>query len=1472
MKLTLPQQDVYFEQLLYPNDAIYNIGAKIKIEGVLDVILFEKAYRELIFQHDTFRTIFKSKEDTIIAEIQEEQIKELEHLDFSICENANDTAIDFMEREFVRPFNILCGSPLHKFILIKVSEQMHYLFSVYHHIITDGWGTSLMFQRLVKNYNELLEFNKIIFQYPFNYKDFVTDDYIYQNSDAFNEDKTYWLNRFNTIPENLFEKTNITFNNKSSRKVMYLKRNKYNDLEVLAKRFNVTNFHLILSLLYIYFGRKNQNKDFAIGLPILNRGKSVFKKTVGLFMGVSPLRIEINYESSFVDFITSVKNQLRQDYRHQRFPLGKIIQGLNSFQEKEKIFNITLSFEKQNYSDHFGNTKTTVIPLTHKSERVALAIYIREFDENENVKIDFDYNLNYFDEESITSVTAHFQTIIDDIIQNPDKKLFELIYLSEEEKNKLIVNFNDTQIQFPKERIFLDFFYEKCQKYPEKIAIKDNTSSLSYKELHNLSDKIARSILNEGNEITSVGVLLDRSAETIAVLIGILKAGKSYIPIDPTFPYDRLQYIVNHSGLKIIISNYGNIFEKFKDCKILILEEVLKDRHSALKVSLPKVLPNSTAYIIYTSGSTGNPKGVEIGHQSLINFLLSMQQKLGIKESDLFFAVTTYSFDISILEFFVPLISGATVYITNNETLADYSKIITAIKDINPSIIQATPSFFQLLINGEWLGYDKLKILCGGDLLSRDLAEKLLQNSEELWNMYGPTETTIWSSIKQIKNSQEASNIGKPIANTQFYVLDEYKQLLPIASAGILYIAGDGLAKGYFKDLELTASKFVYNPFGEGLLYNTNDVVKWNKKGEIIFLGRNDSQVKIRGYRVELEDIEIQLNAIPEIQKAIVVAKKQQVQDTFLVAYIIKKFDHFDVQKCISILKEKLPLYMVPHVFVDLEEFPLTPNKKIDRNNLSQRTIKLEFNLATATLVNTPLQMQLEDYWRDVLEYQEKISIHENFFALGGHSLNAVKLIHIINTQLNYNIGLKSLFDYPTIELLADHLLSLKSDNVITIPFAKQNIYYNITPSQYELWIACQDIQKSIAYNMVSVFEVDGILNPDKINEAVFQLISKNEILRTNFTEINGKILQKISPEEKLTFNLTVLQAKKEEVHTIIQEYIEKPFDFEYDLLLKTLFINTSLSTSLLIFCTHHIIMDGASLEYLSKEFATNYINFNSLTKKTDIQFKDYAEWLYLNGNSEKNLEFWKNYLQNYTVKESFARDFNFYKKLENGSHFHEKFTKNETHILKQFAQQQKTTPHNVIVAIINVLIYKLSDHSDIVMGTVNSGRNTPDIYRMTGMFVKTLPLRIKLHETMNFLDILSYVQENILLIDEHQDLPLQFKKGTLFDILVTYQNPDFSIQETIQIGDVKLKYLPIDTNYSRLSLLFNFFEIKDKLKLTISYDTNKYEESSIEFILYTYKKLLSQIIQNPDLKLSEIQYQFMNIPNKNKTNFDFNF
>ncbi|WP_025742943.1 non-ribosomal peptide synthetase [Aquimarina pacifica] len=1466
MKLTLPQQDVYFEQLLYPDRPIYNIGAKILIDGVVDYDILNKAYVMLINQHDAYRNTISYDKEEVTLKILDYHNSVLEYLDFSEKENPDDYANTFMQKRFEKPFDLGSGSLLHKFILIKVKDSFFYLFSMYHHIITDGWGTSLMFQRLVQNYNELLENGEVITSYPYSYVSFVEDDQKYYESENFVKDKLYWSKKFQNPPERFLNKINEnTDGTTSKRKTIKIKRSLYNKLEEIAKECRGSMFHVILGILYTYFGRKHQNHDLAIGLPVLNRGKSVFKKTVGLFMGVTALRVSLEFENTFEELIIQIKQQLRHDYRHQRFPLGKLIQELDMFIEKDRLFNITLSYEKQNYADHFRNTTTKVIPMSHHAERVGLALYIREFDDQEDVLIDFDYNIAYFDQDSINQVATHFEKLMISVSKNPKKKLSEYTYLSKSEERELLEGFNQTSFNYSKNHTLLDFFEEQVRIRPNDIAVRDISKLYTYSEFDQKSDRVAHYLIKNflDNDKKPIGVIMDRSADLVVVLMGIIKSGVPYIPLDPDFPEERLHYISKHSEITCLIGTEK--YEGTVDSKAVFLDVTeLMSYEDSLTKAMPKVTPNDAAYIIYTSGSTGKPKGVVIGHQSLLNFLLSIQKKPGIKEEDLLFSVTTQSFDISILEFFVPLITGATVYIADKEVLLDPLVLIEQLKIISPTIIQATPSFYQMLFNAGWQGNKKLKVLCGGDLISQSLAKKMIYNCSEIWNMYGPTETTIWSSVKQLFLPEEASNIGKPIQNTSFYILDEHLQLLPKGAIGTIYIGGDGLAQGYLKNKELTNSKFVPSPFFlNEKIYNTGDLGRWTPQGEVEFLGRNDHQVKIRGYRIELGEIETKLNQLKTIISSVVIAKKSENQEAILVAYVISNNSMFDGQEVIREIRKELPEYMIPYTIIRVEHFPLTPNNKIDRGALTKREIK-RTNIHTEKKPETVLETKINELFKEVLEFKNEIGVTDNFFSLGGHSLNAVKLIGKLGEELHYHVSLKDIFDHPTVRSLSTFLEKKckKSEHIVNA--IEKKSFYAVTIPQYVLWLAGIQKQRSIAYNMFSAYDIEGELNNQILNKCFQTIINKYEILRTNFIEIEGFPYQKVTSENRTQFSIEHFYCKENEIHEALESYANKEFDLEHDTLIRIGLFQNENNKTVLLFVTHHIIMDGWSLEILIKELVNTY---RTLSKKiTDIeqplnfQFKEYAEWQTKEDQKNKkiNSDFWKQYLFDYSWESLIPYDYELTEKKHLGAFYNFELNNGLLEKIEGIVKNYKITFHSLLSSVFSILIHKVQGHEDICIGTINSGRTLSDFQEQIGMFVKTLPLRVKIKKEPSFLDVAHMAQNDLLAIDKHQDIPFEILNSLRLEAILVLQNTSFT-HKSIDIDDgLSLISRKVQSQYNRLPLLMNLSLEEHKLCGSIQYDISKYEEESIALLALKFERILEQICENPNISIGLIDTNLM--------------
>ncbi|GGE47179.1 amino acid adenylation domain-containing protein [Pedobacter psychrotolerans] len=1471
MPLSLPQQNIYYDQLLHPDLPIYNIGAKVIIRGQLNATILSLAYQELVQQHDAIRSVLViDRDNPPMLKVCEINYTFLQHIDFSSFTDAETEATRYIQEEFEKPFDLLNGSLLHKCLLIKVNNDFHYLLSVYHHLITDGWGTSLMFQQLVKNYNELLKLGKVAAINAYSYADFVAEDLDYRKSASFEKENAYWVNRFSVLPEELISKK-IPFPKvvQSKRKELIVPRSLYHQLGILGKSCGASSFHVILAVFYTYFGRFYHKTDFAIGIPVLNRGKAAYKHTVGLFMGVSPLRINVEMDHSFKQLVIQIKDQLRTDYRYQRFPIGKLIRELQIFTENKKLYDITLSYEKHHYGDTFEGTTTQVIPLTNRAERCALALYVREYNEDEDVKIDFDYNLNYFDEDEINNLARHIEMLFNEVSNNAGSKISGLNYLPSAEQTLLLEGYNQTAENYSSHLTIQELFGWQTKKTPQNIALKDGYQTYTYQQLDQITDSVACYLTDTISAPLSspIGVMINRSADLLIILLGILKSGRAFIPLDPAFPVGRLKYVLEHSGAGLLITAEDI---QTIDCSNEVTVVQINEVFNQVKLNPPAARSFSyssakTAYIIYTSGSTGNPKGVEILQKSVVNFLLSMQQTPGLQESDTLFAVTSCSFDISILELFLPVICGAAVYIAGNAVLSEPSQIIELLGRVKPTVIQATPSFYQMLFNAGWKGARNLKCLCGGDHLSSALAAKLIEGSAAVWNMYGPTETTIWSMVKKVTVPDDALSIGWPIHNTTILILDQWLNLLPFGSVGDLYIGGDGLARGYYKAQALTDKVFIKHPFKPGeRLYKTGDFAKRAIDGQVIFCGRSDNQIKIRGYRIEPGEIEKQLNALNSIEESVVIAKKDDDHEAYLLAFIIPKDENLNDKYIGGQLAPVLPAYMIPRVMIYVDSFPLTPNKKIDKKALLKMAENVIQPLVTRIDIRplTALENKLLAIWKKIL-LQPDLQVDDDFFAQGGHSLNAVRMITLIKEELGFNITLKAFFDYPTVRLMAGQLKELVVDRTPVYPVYDENNQYPVTPGQYHLWLLCQRKEASRAYNMSVALQVNGKMNYHALHQAMIGCIAQHEILRTNFTEANGRCWQTVRSIEQVDFKIDMIEAVDDnEIHSSISKLKYYTFDLATELLIKLSLIKLEEKKTLLVYTTHHLIMDGWSVEVLFNELSQRY---NSILNQKEpavsplsFQFKDYATWLVQHTNKVMNAEWFKTQYADYNNVAVFAYDRLAHTTSFSGNLAVFNFSLTETNALKQLAKKEHVSVFSILITAINILIFRYSGHSDICLGTVAAGRDKEGLEEHMGMYVNTIVLRNYVHADEDFNFHLYRVHHNLGDALSHQYIEDDSIRP-LFEIMVAYQNPNFNILGHHAFSGLEIEHYDTLHQVSRFPITFNFYEQDSQIYCQLEYNTDLYETATIRLIIGKFKKLMIDILNQParsitayDIRLTE--------------------
>ncbi|WP_430412299.1 amino acid adenylation domain-containing protein [Kordia sp.] len=1006
----------------------YNMPGVFILDGHTDVQLMKKAFQALIERHEALRTRFK--QDAITGEIRQ-IIKSEEENNFKLIYedtrflNATESELKkIIEVESNYNFD-LANENLLRAKLIKTRAEETVLIFVIHHIISDGWSLGIITNELFSLYNAFLHKKESPLQpLPIQYKEYAAWEQNQLILEKAKESKKYWELQFQgeipvvALPSNKKRQAYKTYNGKIV--TQKLPKNMLKKFSSVCQSNNSTLFMGLVAIVkFLIYKYSNQN-DLIIGTPIAGREHALLQNQIGIYINTLALRTKFKADDSFETLLEKVKETTLAAYEHQLYPFDKLVSDLPLQRDlsRNPLFDVMVTLQNTDNSTTTSNTIEGLQVHEYVSTDDAMSKFDLEFifeEKNDELEIKLLYNSDIFEATFIDDLQTHLCIGIESCSHKPNELLYKLPFLTLKEETQLLHELNDTEQEYAKENTFVDYFKKQVTNKPNAVAVIDETKQYSYQELDTLSTQIATYLtLKFNHKKDALGVLLDRSVTTIALLLGILKSGKSYIPLDPTFPVDRLKYIINHSGIKVLICSEELSEITTDTISTLTVDEILA-KSSQLDETIDTVpTGNDTAYIIYTSGSTGNPKGVEVGHRSLLNFLISICKTPGIKNTDTLFAVTTYSFDISILEFFAPLISGASVYIVSNETLVEPEKIIHELETVKPTIIQATPSFYQQLFNADWKGNKELKIVCGGDVLSESLAAQLLDTNLELWNMYGPTETTIWSTTKKIEKPDQATNIGKPIANTTIYVVDEFLQLQPKGTIGHLFIGGDGLAKGYFKQKELTAQRFIKNPFSDGFIYETGDVVKWNTDNELIFLGRNDTQVKIRGYRIELGDIESKMNLIETISKAIVVAKKDPFDDSILTAYFTSE-NEINVNDLRVQLKKVLPYYMIPSQFIKLDAFPLTPNKKIDRKvlvNLEDVNLISSVDYIPAT---TEIEKKLVLVWHELLGVAQ-IGIKDNFFDLGGHSLSVIKLTNKIQKEFSIKITVNKIFEHPILE------------------------------------------------------------------------------------------------------------------------------------------------------------------------------------------------------------------------------------------------------------------------------------------------------------------------------------------------------------------------------------------------------------------------------------------------------------------------
>ncbi|WP_298510510.1 non-ribosomal peptide synthetase [uncultured Kordia sp.] len=1468
------------DQLSEENKTAYNVSSAWRIKQ-LKREPFEKAISEIVKRHEILRTNFvvnKGKPKQKIHDYNTFNFK-IKYTNLKDVENKEAQITNTLENEGNFMFNLEKDHLLRTSLLELDDNDFVFVISM-HHIITDGWSLDIFFAELLLLYKTFLnEKNSPLKPLQIQYKDFASWQNNQLSEGKLDVHKSYWLNKLNNtlpvlqLPLDFPRPTEKTFEGKSV--YFELDVDTTTKIHELTKQEGVTLFMFLTAVVNTLLYKYTKQKDIIIGTPIAGRNHPELESQIGLYINTLVFRTFISEEETFESLLHKIKSDALEAFKFQNYPFDSLIEDLNIPRDSSRsaFFDVIVALQNTTGTDPELLEGLSVDLLTVENNTSKFDLSFEFFEDELTISGNLEYSTDIFSQERILQMINHFKTIISNILKTPTSLLKNIEFIHEEEKNLLLHEFNKTAAPYSLTHTIQEVFEEQVAKNPEALAVSFEGKTLTYQELNKKSNQLAH-FLRETYTIKSddlIGVMMDRSEWMVITMLGIIKSGAAYVPIDPEYPKERIDYIVSDSKVAMLMVDSGKTEETYP-CATLSFQELttsLANYSTNNPINTNK--PSDLVYVIYTSGTTGKPKGVMIAHKSLLNLCSWHQEYYEVTSTSKATLYAKTGFDASVWETWPYLLVGSCLYpITHQQSLniAELGSILVK-NEITHSFLP-TVVCEQLLSNNA-IPSDMM-ILTGGDKL-----QKLPDASVNIINNYGPTESTVVAtSIKLREHSGKTIPIGKPIANTQIYILDDTLQLQPIGVGGEICIGGNGISRGYLNREKLTEEKFIENPFNKGeKLYKTGDIGKWTLDGNIEFIGRKDTQVKIRGYRIELGEIENALQKLQGIEKAIVLVKLDKNEQKLLVAYLQKGKDYKELDFRTE-LGEFLPIYMIPSNFVTLEEFPLTANGKINREAL----IALKDTHFSISETNSYLAPHTEEekkmvaLWEEVLKV-DRIGVKDNFFELGGHSILATLIMFGVYEKFGVKILLRNVFSNPTIENLCEFISTKEKETINKIEALEKSEYYEVSYGQKRLWILNQFKEAQAAYIVPNVWEMEG-LEENLVQEAFLKLIERHEILRTTFLVVNNEIKQKIHEAKDVPFHvehvdLRGVEAQKEKSLALVKKEFNNIFDLEKSPLFRVVLMQLTDTKHVFVLTLHHIISDGWSLSILTEEFLTIYNdlknNKETLLPPLRIQYKDYAFWhnRQLEGEQMKQS---KEYLQEMFKGElpvlELPTDYHRPKvQTYKGSVVEFAFDTEVTKNLRTICKEQEVTMFMLILTTVHVLLHKYTGQTDFIIGTPVAGREEKELENQIGFYINNIAMRNQIHPTKSFQELLLNIKQTTLKAFENQSYPFDMllndlkidrslSRSPLFDVVVANLD-NFHGNTTVKDDNDDLKVALFemdDEDFSKQDLRIGYAEYENTVVLNLRYSTDLFKEESIHAMKETLQRIVNDIIKDINIRV----------------------
>jgi amino acid adenylation domain-containing protein/non-ribosomal peptide synthase protein (TIGR01720 family) len=1439
------QNRIYILEQLDANTLVHNIPGQVELHGELDPDRLISAVQHIVSRHQVFRTTFDIYDQKIVQRIGEAVELDVPYTELQPLETAEERF-----GQFVKPFD-LAKAPLFRAELVKISDSSHVLFIDMHHLISDGYSMSVFMKELVGLYE-----GQVLPEIKVQYTDFSEWQNNSANEQRLKEQELYWLHQFEgdlptlDLPADYPRPSQLSMEGK--RLTMRLEEPLVKRLRKLASDTGTTLFMVMLSAYKVLLNKYTGQDDMVVGTPVSGRSHPDIEPLIGVFINTVAIRSFPTKDKAFREYLEEVQRSSLAAFDNQGYPFELLVDKLNLQRDASRNPLFDTMFILQNMDMEMISGAGVTFRPQEKNPGVSpydLTLSAEDWN-GEAITLNLDYSTKLFKQDKAERMLSHYVNILDAVADNADVRLSRIDLLSAEERRHLLLDFNKTGLFYDRNLTIDQLFQLQALRTPDSVAAVWENKHYSYKDLDMKSSRFAASLRKKGVVPgTIVGVMVTRSFDMIVALLGVMKAGAAYLPIDPDYPADRIEYMLADSGAQILLTEAelsNNV--KCNATTLFIHDESLYQEEEpgrGFRLHTAK----HHAYVIYTSGSTGNPKGVMITHQAVHNFIKAMAEEIDFNPGKSILGLTTISFDIFVLETWVPLTKGMAVVIASETDQLDPRALHRLITDHHVEMLQITPSRLKMLMTSdpEMTFLNKVSdIMLGGEPLPIHLLHKLQNNSGlTIYNMYGPTETTVWSCVSNLTRKSNV-DIGRPIANTQVFLVDDNDMLVPVGVPGELCIGGEGLAAGYWNREHLTEQKFVDNPHVPGhKMYRTGDLAKWREDGCLEYIGRTDLQVKIRGYRIELEEIEKTMIRQLPVKEAIAAAKEDEHGNYYLCAYYVP-IDEAKLDSIRESLLKSLPEYMVPSYFIPLEQMPLTPNGKIDKKALPEPESG-QFASEVYTPPGNELEERLALMWKEELGL-ERVGIHDNFFEHGGHSLKATILIARINNELGVEIPVRGLFQSPTVRGLAQLLQQSVQKQFAEIPVADTRSCYALSAAQKRLFMIEQMNGDNTSYNMAAAFEIAGELDIDKLEACFRAMIQRHEAFRTSFQVIDGEPVQIIHPEAAFSVK-NYGHMNDVEMNRLVEEF-KVPFDLSTAPLFRASLAQRAENHYVLLVDMHHIISDGTSIGLFIEEF--NELYSGKELQELRIQYKDYAAWhnkQLANGELETHKQYWLEHFSGEIPVLNMPTDFSRPQQhSKNGANLVHAVGSGLTARLKQLAQETGTTMYMILLAAYSILLSKYAGQEEIIVGSAVAGRDHTDLRQVMGVFVNTLAMRSKPEGWKNFRTYLEEVKEVCLNAYEHQQYPFEslveqlkiprdISRSPLFDVMLTMQNAG---EEDFQVEGLNIKPYPIEQQSAKfdISLLAKLTE--EDIVLEFVYCTDLFTGDTMQ----RFARLLVQVLQ----------------------------